>query len=803
MPYKQIIIDYKKNHFPTQLKPVNNKILIFDILKKYKIFTPFTKFISKFENLDYFALKTLIRLEVGRKQKQLLRSCKKLNGLHWVVIGFFFSVSAYHIFSLKNWGPPSKNLRFGYVAGLHQSFPDTVALPITGYTLSDPSRILVSFNETSLVEGSNKQLDCLLAPGYDHENFIHYCQLPVPQLKSFLDQRNGLFLTYVLAFSGLYTYLILVCFRRTIMKFGTNFVLFQSDSGDLLEPELEALFEENCKQYSRGELKKQVTDLEFLEKKYWNQDFDTFIALTKLQSRNKFSIPFLASDSTKLAERFINAKHSNASKSSWLEKTLCLLLVGPPTSTEDQEILAKNIAIKGNLRFFELDCSAFSTFSVSTALYLLKIFFGKVRFSKPCVAYLKNMDSFCQKRDNLFSTKGKGNRLIQQKGKFGEKESVQFQLLTQFLVNFDGALQRNKGVLFIASTNNLEALDPALTRSERFAFQYKFSPLTKLERQEFILKGLKQAGIPSLDIELKSPNSAAFDLLCTATEGYYRTDLKYVINNLLLQYSYNKKLDFSLSKNLFHKSIYQDIETTLMPTGKKNLINPEYEFILFSYIQAGQLLIDQFLQITTRNKYFIQNLGDTKWFKFLLLLINKIVIEDLYFSFSRKLLSLKSRQYTLKLIDKVLYKLSKYDERSNFVSFFSSVTTAYAPFISDTKDLMSVMPEYENTEDFIKLFSENFATESSRKNLSYEEVYASVYLDDKASLSNNNLLAYEEKISFIQFFTYNFLNSFLCKNIIFDYLASCFQFQKQVFAFDLYKLFLKKKLKAQAPSLDF
>ena len=801
MTYKQIIIDHNRTHYQTQLKSNTKENAILTTLTKIKIIKDFSKFLIKIEEIDFQALKTLCVLQLERKQKQFFSFLKSLNSFHWIFIGFLTSTSIYHYFSVPNWETPVKSLRIVNFSAWHQKLLNLPQLPIESCIYYDSSRVGITLQDEAISEaGFDKNIDCVLFPGIDSQNFQQIAQKPIPQLKSFSDQREGLFLTYSGLIFVLYTFAIFICLRKTVLKIGTRLALFQSDGIQSQDTDLESVFYETCNHYSPKHLKQELKkdDTQFIENKYWNPDFDTFISLAKLQSRNRFFPSFNKTPTEKQAENFTNYQPKKGLKSAWLQKTLCILFVGPHNVEEDKIILAKTIAHKGNLDFFELDCSAFNTFSVSTALYILKVFFGKVRFSKPCVAYLRNMDSFCQKRDNLFSTQSHGKQLGKKKANFGERENVQFQLLTQFLVDFDGAVQRNTGVLFIASTNNIELLDPALIRSERFAFQYNFVPLMKNERYEFLTAGFKKA-----DIKENLNENEAFELLCSATEGYYRLDLKYVINNVLLNYAYTQILDFSLEKNLLRSTIYTELEKNLIPYGDPNFSKNKHENILFCYIKTGQFLTKQLLAKSINSTNIVETFVNSKWFKFSLLLMNKIVIEDIYFSFSKKFIPLRNRHQTLNLLHQTFYRLSRFDEKRNFLSFFSTLTVIYAPFVSDTEELINIMPEHERKEDFLRMLIANFSTEQFTGSIAYEDVYSPLYLNDKAAFVHNTLDPLEEKISFLHFFTYNFLNSFLRKNSIFEYLATRFKSQNQIFIFDLYKLFVRKKLIAQTTNFDF
>lgn len=89
-------------------------------------------------------------------------------------------------------------------------------------------------------------------------------------------------------------------------------------------------------------------------------------------------------------------------------------------------------------------------------------------------------------------------------------------MVAQLLTLMDGFDDRSKGVLVIAATNRVEALDPALLRPGRFDWEIEFGMPTEDDRLQILQVGSRKLAVSS-DLPLRE--------LAAATEGWTPADV--------------------------------------------------------------------------------------------------------------------------------------------------------------------------------------------------------------------------------------------------------------------------------------
>eukprot|EP00201_Polytomella_parva_P023353 CAMPEP_0175046992 /NCGR_PEP_ID=MMETSP0052_2-20121109/5344_1 /TAXON_ID=51329 ORGANISM="Polytomella parva, Strain SAG 63-3" /NCGR_SAMPLE_ID=MMETSP0052_2 /ASSEMBLY_ACC=CAM_ASM_000194 /LENGTH=695 /DNA_ID=CAMNT_0016310811 /DNA_START=704 /DNA_END=2791 /DNA_ORIENTATION=- len=124
-----------------------------------------------------------------------------------------------------------------------------------------------------------------------------------------------------------------------------------------------------------------------------------------------------------------------------------VVLSGPPGT--GKTLLAKAVAGEAGLPFLSVSASEFVELYVGRGAARVRELFGEARRVAPCVVFIDELDAVGGRR-------GAGHN--------DERDQTLNQLLTE-LDGFDG----RKGVFFLAATNRLDALDPALLRPGRIS----------------------------------------------------------------------------------------------------------------------------------------------------------------------------------------------------------------------------------------------------------------------------------------------------------------------------------------------
>lgn len=105
----------------------------------------------------------------------------------------------------------------------------------------------------------------------------------------------------------------------------------------------------------------------------------------------------------------------------------------------------------------------------------------------------------------------------------GDSHEASKRLVAQLLTLMDGFDDRAKGVVVIAATNRVDALDPALTRPGRFDWEIEFGLPTVTDRYEILqvrARQLRTVGeLPLEDIAALTQNWSAADLTAIWTEA--------------------------------------------------------------------------------------------------------------------------------------------------------------------------------------------------------------------------------------------------------------------------------------------
>lgn len=144
------------------------------------------------------------------------------------------------------------------------------------------------------------------------------------------------------------------------------------------------------------------------------------------------------------------------------------MLYGEPGN--GKTLLAKAVAGEAGVPFLEMSGADFGSMFISVSGSRVKKLFSRGRASAPCVIFIDEIDAIG------------GQRMTEGSAAAREMGST----LNQLLVQMDG-FTANTGVVVIAATNRLDALDPALLRSGRFDRHIQVQA-PNLDEREQILK---------------------------------------------------------------------------------------------------------------------------------------------------------------------------------------------------------------------------------------------------------------------------------------------------------------------------
>ncbi|XP_020096663.1 cell division control protein 48 homolog B [Ananas comosus] len=144
-------------------------------------------------------------------------------------------------------------------------------------------------------------------------------------------------------------------------------------------------------------------------------------------------------------------KHADALARLGISPVRGVLLHGPPGCSKTT--LAKAAAHAAQASFFSLSCADLYSKYVGEGEALLRATFQKARLAAPSIIFFDEADAIAPQRASDGQTTG--NAIV------GER------LLSTLLTEMDG-LEQATGIIVLAATNRLRAIDPALLRPGRF-----------------------------------------------------------------------------------------------------------------------------------------------------------------------------------------------------------------------------------------------------------------------------------------------------------------------------------------------
>ncbi|HYD82045.1 MAG TPA: AAA family ATPase [Paucimonas sp.] len=144
-----------------------------------------------------------------------------------------------------------------------------------------------------------------------------------------------------------------------------------------------------------------------------------------------------------------------------------VILYGDPGT--GKTLLAKALAGEAGANFIAVNGSDFGSMFIGVSSMKVKRLFAKARSMAPCVLFIDEIDAIGGKRMD------EGSAAAREMGS----------TLNQLLVQMDG-FDANSGVIVVAATNRVDALDPALLRSGRFDRRIQLGKPNLREREEIL-----------------------------------------------------------------------------------------------------------------------------------------------------------------------------------------------------------------------------------------------------------------------------------------------------------------------------
>jgi cell division protease FtsH len=238
-----------------------------------------------------------------------------------------------------------------------------------------------------------------------------------------------------------------------------------------------------------------------------------------------------------------------------------VLLYGEPGT--GKTMLARALAGEAGVTFIATSGSQFEEEYVGVGAARVRELFSLARKQAPCVVFIDEIDSIAFKRHSQNSP------------------AWSAQAVNQLLTEMDGLNDSiNRGIVIIAASNRIDALDNAILRPGRLGRQVKLELPTQLEREEILSIYLKKI-IANTDVDVAK--------LAKMTTGFSGAELANLVNEAAIDATRNNKTDvgiqaFEVAKDRF-----------VLGSTRKSTIISEQEKKITAYHEAGHTIVGYFL----------------------------------------------------------------------------------------------------------------------------------------------------------------------------------------------------------------
>ena len=195
-----------------------------------------------------------------------------------------------------------------------------------------------------------------------------------------------------------------------------------------------------------------------------------------------------------------------------------ILLEGEPGN--GKTLFAKALAGEAKVNFIPAKATDFESMFMAIGPMKVKLLFRKARKQAPCIVFIDEFDGIGTVRNYT------GSAL----------ETENTRIVTALLNELDG-FEPSKGVLVLAATNSIEALDPALIRPGRFDARFKVPYPDYNARVELV----------KMYCNGKNPDAACTpETLAKYTDGYSCAKIESVLNRATLLAGQDNRVEFTM-----------------------------------------------------------------------------------------------------------------------------------------------------------------------------------------------------------------------------------------------------------------
>ena len=236
-----------------------------------------------------------------------------------------------------------------------------------------------------------------------------------------------------------------------------------------------------------------------------------------------------------------------------------VILYGPPGT--GKTLLAKAVAGEASVPFFQANGSSFDDMLVGVGAKRVRDLFNRAKRAAPAIIFIDEIDSVASKRGR--------NDVI------GGSSGIADQTINQLLAEMDG-FNTKTGVVVMAATNRLDALDEAILRPGRFDRHIQVN-LPDIKEREAILK------IHARNKNIS--NSVNLTNIARRTPGFSGAQLENVLNEATL-------LTVRLGKTAIGMAeIDEAIDRVIAGPAKHSRVITEEEKKQIAYHEAGHALV--------------------------------------------------------------------------------------------------------------------------------------------------------------------------------------------------------------------
>lgn len=238
-----------------------------------------------------------------------------------------------------------------------------------------------------------------------------------------------------------------------------------------------------------------------------------------------------------------------------------ILLYGEPGT--GKTMLARALAGEAGVSFIATSGSQFEEEYVGVGAARIRELFKLAREQAPCVVFIDEIDSIAFKRHT------KNN------------PAWSAQAVNQLLTEMDGLNDHiNKGILIVAASNRIDALDNAILRPGRLDRHIKLELPTQMERKEIFSIYLNKI--------ITNPNVKA-EQLAKITTGFSSAELANLVNEAAIEATKNNKPNVDIGSFEIAKDRF------VLGSTRKATIMSDKDKKITAYHEAGHALVGYFL----------------------------------------------------------------------------------------------------------------------------------------------------------------------------------------------------------------